>query len=102
MVLTKIESRTGRERHEKLKERTIQFLECIVQIVKSTFFLLMLSGLLNQLLFFAVVEIVKTSFCYCPNCVIDLFFCVVQIVKIYRHATEAVEFFQRLQNSHFN
>ena len=28
MVLNKIESRTGREKHEKLKGRTIQFLEC--------------------------------------------------------------------------
>ena len=29
MVLNKIESGTGREKHEKLKVRTIQFLECI-------------------------------------------------------------------------
>ena len=28
MVLTKIESRTGREKHEKLKGGTIQFLQC--------------------------------------------------------------------------
>ena len=30
MVLNKIESGTGREKHEKLKVRTIQFLECMV------------------------------------------------------------------------
>ena len=32
MVLTKIESGTGREKHEKLKGRTIQFLECMEHI----------------------------------------------------------------------
>ena len=34
MVLNKIESGTGREKHEKLKVRTIQFLECNIIVKK--------------------------------------------------------------------